>query len=59
VGVTVYRTAFGQPGAKTGPADGLMSGASVWVLPNPTGLNAHWTAATLAAEFARLREAAG
>ena len=31
----------------------------VWVLPNPSGLNAHWSAAALAAEFARFREAAG
>jgi TDG/mug DNA glycosylase family protein len=30
----------------------------VWVLPNPSGLNAHWTPATLAEEFGRLREAA-
>jgi len=28
------------------------------VLPNPSGLNAHWGAAALAAEFARLRDAA-
>jgi TDG/mug DNA glycosylase family protein len=31
----------------------------VWVLPNPSGLNAHWSADALGAEFARLREAAG
>jgi TDG/mug DNA glycosylase family protein len=31
----------------------------VWVLPNPSGLNAHWTPPALAAELARLREAAG
>jgi TDG/mug DNA glycosylase family protein len=30
----------------------------VWVLPNPSGLNAHWTSETMAEEFARLREAA-
>jgi TDG/mug DNA glycosylase family protein len=30
----------------------------VWVLPNPSGLNAHWTAATMAEEFGRLRDAA-
>jgi TDG/mug DNA glycosylase family protein len=30
----------------------------VWVLPNPSGLNAHWQMPELAAEFARLREAA-
>jgi TDG/mug DNA glycosylase family protein len=58
VGVTVYRTAFGQPRAATGPQAEPLAGARLWVLPNPSGLNAHWTAATLAAEFARLREAA-
>jgi TDG/mug DNA glycosylase family protein len=31
----------------------------VWVLPNTSGLNAHWTPAALAAEFARLRQATG
>jgi TDG/mug DNA glycosylase family protein len=59
VGVTVYRTAFGHPGATTGPQEESLAGARLWVLPNPSGLNAHWTAATLAGEFARLREAAG
>jgi double-stranded uracil-DNA glycosylase len=58
VGVTVYRTAFGRPGAQTGPQEETMGATRLWVLPNPSGLNAHWTAATLAAEFARLREAA-
>ena len=58
VGVTVYRIAFGHPAAKTGPQEELLAGSRVWVLPNPSGLNAHWSAAALAAEFARLREAA-
>ena len=31
----------------------------VWVLPNPSGLNAHYTVDGLAAEFARLREVTG
>jgi TDG/mug DNA glycosylase family protein len=36
-----------------------MGGATrVWVLPNPSGLNAHWTLETMAEEYARLREAA-
>jgi double-stranded uracil-DNA glycosylase len=58
-GVTAYRTAFGRPGAIVGPAEESLEGARLWVLPNPSGLNAHWNAAALAAEFARLREAAG
>ena len=59
VGVTAYRTAFGQPGATVGPQELTATSTRLWVLPNPSGLNAHWTAQTLAAEFARLREAAG
>jgi double-stranded uracil-DNA glycosylase len=58
VGVTAYRTAFGHPTAKIGPQDAALGAARVWVLPNPSGLNAHYTPAGLAAEFARLREAA-
>jgi TDG/mug DNA glycosylase family protein len=55
VGITAYRTAFGVPKTKIGRQDGRIGGAAVWVLPNPSGLNAHWTPATLAAEFDRLR----
>jgi len=55
LGVTVYRTAFGYPGAIVGPQAAPLGPARVWVLPNPSGLNAHWTPAALAGEFARLR----
>jgi TDG/mug DNA glycosylase family protein len=58
LGVTAYRTAFGHPGAIVGPRTETLDGTRLWVLPNPSGLNAHWDAAGLAAEFARLREAA-
>lgn len=58
VGVTAYRTAFGEPKAKIGPQERTIGGARVWALPNPSGLNAHWTAATMAEEYARLRTAA-
>ncbi len=58
LGVTAYRTAFGHPGAAVGPRTETLDGTRLWVLPNPSGLNAHWNAAGLAAEFARLREAA-
>lgn len=58
VGVTAYRAAFQERGARVGPQEGAVGGSRVWVLPNPSGLNAHWTAATMAEEFARLREAA-
>lgn len=56
VGVTAYRTAFGRPKAQVGEQSGSIGETAVWVLPNPSGLNAHWTPATLAQEFARLRE---
>jgi TDG/mug DNA glycosylase family protein len=58
VGVTAYRAAFGRSGAALGPQQETLGGTRLWVLPNPSGLNAHWSAAALAAEFARLREAA-
>ncbi|MET8472886.1 G/U mismatch-specific DNA glycosylase [Streptomyces sp. NPDC004856] len=58
VGVTAYRSAFGEPRAKIGPQARTIGGARVWALPNPSGLNAHWTAQTMAEEYARLREAA-
>lgn len=58
VGVTAYRTAFGDRRARIGPQDRTIGATRVWVLPNPSGLNAHWTAQTMAEEYARLRVAA-
>jgi len=58
VGVTAYRAAFGEPKAQVGEQQRTIGGTRVWVLPNPSGLNAHWTAQTMAQEFARLPEAA-
>ncbi|MGK3200149.1 G/U mismatch-specific DNA glycosylase [Amycolatopsis sp. MEPSY49] len=57
VGITAYRTAFGFPKAHVGPQEHRIGDTRVWVLPNPSGLNAHWTPAGLAAEFAKLRAA--
>lgn len=59
VGVTAYRAAFGDRGARVGPQERVFGETRVWVLPNPSGLNAHWTAATMAEEYARLRARAG
>ncbi|MFE7748759.1 G/U mismatch-specific DNA glycosylase [Streptomyces sp. NPDC057428] len=56
VGVTAYRTAFGDRRAQIGPQERTVGGARVWALPNPSGLNAHWTVATMADEYARFRE---
>ena len=58
VGVTVYRTAFGQPRAQTGPQEEPLAGSRVWVLPNPSGLNASYQMDRLAEEFGCLRAAA-
>lgn len=58
VGVTAYRAAFHDRKAAIGPQERWVGDTRVWVLPNPSGLNAHWTAATMAQEFGRLREAA-
>jgi TDG/mug DNA glycosylase family protein len=59
VGITAYRTAFGHPRAKLGPQQEDLGGAQVWVLPNPSGLNAHWTPSQLAETFAELKAASG
>ncbi len=54
VGVVAYRAAFARPGADMGLQDEPLGGRPVWVLPNPSGLNAHYKPA----DFARLyREA--
>lgn len=58
VGIGAYRTAFGRPDAMVGPQAEALGETRVWVLPNPSGLNAHWPARALAEEFGRLREAA-
>jgi TDG/mug DNA glycosylase family protein len=57
VGVTAYRLAFGAPRAAVGPQEERIGDTGVWVLPNPSGLNAHWQLPGMIAEFARLRAA--
>lgn len=59
LGVTAYRQAFGAPRAQLGRQDESFAGAELWVLPNPSGLNAHETAASLAAAYAAPARAAG
>ena len=58
LGVTAYRVAFGQPRAAVGQQPAPPGGSRMWVLPNPSGLNASYQMDRLAQEFARLREAA-
>jgi TDG/mug DNA glycosylase family protein len=57
LGVTAYRSAFGRPRAAMGLQVETIGGAAVWILPNPSGLNAHYQLPELAAEFRALREA--
>lgn len=59
VGITAYRDAFGRPKATQGRQDETLEGAELWVLPNPSGLNAHDTVATLATAYAEPARAAG
>jgi TDG/mug DNA glycosylase family protein len=59
LGVTAYRTAFARPKALIGPQPDLLGTARLWILPNPSGLNASWQLPRLAAAFRELREAAG
>jgi TDG/mug DNA glycosylase family protein len=57
LGITAYRTAFRRPKATIGPQPEQVAGTALWVLPNPSGLNAHYQQAALTAEYARLAEA--
>jgi TDG/mug DNA glycosylase family protein len=59
LGVTAYRIAFGMPKAGNGEQPDRLKGARLWVVPNPSGLNAHDTVETLAAAYAEPARAAG
>ena len=59
LGVTAYRSAFARPKATVGRQPEELAGAELWVVPNPSGLNAHETVASLAAAYAEVRRAAG
>ena len=55
LGVTAFRTAFSKPEAKLGKQAWTIDETVVWVLPNPSGLNAHYQLADLGRLFAQLR----
>ncbi len=57
VGMGAYRTAFNRPKAKLGLQDETIGATRIWVLPNPSGLNANYQAAQLAELFGELRAA--
>ncbi|GAA1169016.1 mismatch-specific DNA-glycosylase [Ornithinimicrobium humiphilum] len=58
-GITAYRSAFGVRTARAGEQPEPLEGARLWVVPNPSGLNAHETVASLAAAYAEPARAAG
>ena len=55
VGLTAWRLGFDRPGAAVGAQPDRVGGAPVWVVPNPSGLNAHYQLPQLAELFAELR----
>jgi TDG/mug DNA glycosylase family protein len=59
LGVTAYRTAFGVRRASAGHQSNAIGGAALWVVPNPSGLNAHETIDSLAHTYAEAARAAG
>jgi TDG/mug DNA glycosylase family protein len=58
-GVTAYRIGFRRPRAQVGRQSEDLAGAELWIVPNPSGLNAHETVATLAVAYRRVAVAAG
>jgi TDG/mug DNA glycosylase family protein len=59
LGVSAYRVAFERPSARMGLQAEEIGNAALWVLPNPSGLNAHFTPKALAKIFKEFREALG
>jgi TDG/mug DNA glycosylase family protein len=59
LGIGAYRTAFDRRRASLGPQQEPLGGSRLWLLPNPSGLNAHYQLADLAQRFAQLRAALG
>lgn len=58
-GITAYRGAFGRPRAVAGPQPEQLAGVPLWVVPNPSGLNAHETVDSLSHAYAAAARAAG
>jgi double-stranded uracil-DNA glycosylase len=58
-GVTAYREAFGEPRATLGRQRSDLGPSALWVVPNPSGLNAHETIDTLADWYRRVAREAG
>lgn len=56
LGVGAYRVAFDRADAALGPQAESIGKTRVWVLPNPSGLNAHYTPAALGKLFGEMRK---
>jgi double-stranded uracil-DNA glycosylase len=56
LGISAYRTAFARPKAKLGRQDEQIADTIIWILPNPSGLNAHYQADDLARVFRELHD---
>jgi TDG/mug DNA glycosylase family protein len=56
LGVSTYRIAFGLPKATVGRQPAAIGSSEVWVLPNPSGLNAHYQLPQLADAYAALKD---
>lgn len=59
LGISAYRTAFAQKASVLGRQSERLGNAIIWVLPNPSGLNAHYQLASLVEHFGALLEAVG
>ncbi len=59
LGIGAYRSAFAKPRAALGLQEEAIGATRIWILPNPSGLNAHYQAADLARLYRELAEAAG
>jgi double-stranded uracil-DNA glycosylase len=57
LGISAYRTAFAKKVVTLGQQSERLADAVVWVLPNPSGLNAHYQLANLAEHFRVLQQA--
>jgi double-stranded uracil-DNA glycosylase len=55
LGISAYRTAFAEKTVRLGEQPEHLAGTTVWVLPNPSGLNAHYQLEDLAEHFRALR----
>ena len=55
--MTAYRTGFERPKASFGLQEERFQGATLWVLPNPSGLNAHHQLDDLIRRFSEVRAA--